>query len=248
MRRWLPSLWTIGCVLVFGVPLRADEQADKIIKQSIAARGSVARLNKIKGYEESSRGTISVMGMDIDFTAESLAAPPTRMKTTLKMEVNGMAHTIKVLFNGVAMTRSIDGNPLPLKEEEKDDARQRMHVAYLMRLTPLLDHQKYQLKCLVEAKVNGKDAQVIEISGKELRDTKFYFDKSTHLLAKVEYEGIGPGGNKGKQELVLSEYKEFNGIRQPTRLVISHDGTKFLEQTLTKYKILEKVNDSDFID
>jgi hypothetical protein len=235
-------------VLALSTDLRADDKAKEVIKQGIAARGGEEKLSKVKGYREKSKGTISVMGMDIEFSADSVAAPPTKMKTELKMEIMGMAHNVEVVVNGDAMRRSIDGMMLAMQDVEKEDAKQRMQVAYVMRLTPLLDEKAFQLKSLADAKVDGKDAQVVEITGKDLKETKFYFDKTTHLLAKVEYEGVGPMGNKGKQELQMSEYKDFDGVKQPTKLMISSDGTKFMEQSITEYKPLDKVDDKEFAD
>jgi hypothetical protein len=248
MRRTLLPLAAVCGVLALGTCLRADDKAKEVVKQGIAARGGEEKLSKVKGYREKSKGTISIMGMDIEFTADTVAAPPTKMKTELKMEVMGMAHTIEVVFNGDSMRRSIDGMNLALQDAEKDDAKQRMQVAHAMRLTPLLDDKAFQLKALADAKVGGKDAEVVEVTSKDLKETKFYFDKATHLLAMVEYEGVGPMGNKGKQELHMSEYKEFDGVKQPTKLAISNDGTKFLEQSLTEYKPLDKVDDKEFAD
>lgn len=248
MSRFVLPVMAMCSVLALGSALRADDKANEIVKQGIAARGGAEKLSKIKGYKESSKGTISVNGMDIDFTAETTAAPPTKMKTNLKMEIGGMTHAVEVVFNGDSLKRTIDGMTVPLQEGEKEDGKQRMELAYAMRLTPLLEDKAFQLKSLEDAKVDGKDANVVLVSGKDLKDAKFYFDKGTHLLLKLEYEGLGPSGAKGKQEMALGEYKEFDGIKQPTKLVVSSDGTKFLEQMLTEYKTLEKVDDKDFAD
>ncbi|HLW64958.1 MAG TPA: hypothetical protein VKS79_06515 [Gemmataceae bacterium] len=247
MRRTMLPVAVCG-ILVLSAGVRADDKAKEIIKQGIAARGGEEKLSKVKGYREKTKGTISIMNMDIDFSSDSVSAPPTKMKTELKMEVGGMSHSIEVVFNGETMRRSIDGMMLPLQDAEKEDAKQRMQVAYAMRLTPLLDEKAYQSKALPDAKVDGKDAAVVQITGKDMKETKFYFDKTTHLLALVEYEGVGPMGTKGKQELHLSEYKEFDGVKQPTKLMISNDGTKFMEQSVTEYKPLEKVDDKEFAD
>ena len=248
MRRTMLPLAAVCGVLAFGTAVRADDKAKEVIKQGIAARGGEEKLNKMKGYREKSKGTISVMGMEIEFSLDTLAAPPTKMKAELKMEVGGMSHTVDIVFNNGALKRTIGDMMLPVSDADKDDAKQRMEVAYAMRLTPLLDDKAFQIKSLADAKVGGKDTDVIQVTGKDVKDTKFYFDKATHLLAMVEYEGVAPMGGKGKQELQLSEYKDFDGVKQPTKLVISNDGTKFLEQSLTEYKPLDKIDDKEFAD
>src|SRR5262249_45727363 len=95
----LPCL-TLSAVLMFVSGLRADDAAVEIIKQAIAARGGEEKLNKIKAYKETTKGSISIMGMDLDFTSQSTVAPPTKMKTSVKMEVGGNAVTFEQVLNG----------------------------------------------------------------------------------------------------------------------------------------------------
>ena len=59
MRRTIPPFLAIGAVFVFGPALRADDKAKEIVKQAIAARGGEEKLSKVKGYRETSKGTIS---------------------------------------------------------------------------------------------------------------------------------------------------------------------------------------------
>jgi hypothetical protein len=247
LRLMLPSL-AVCAMLLLGTALRADDKARDVLKHAIAARGGEEKLSKMKGYRESSRGSIAVMGMEIEFEAQTIAAPPTRMRTDLEMELSGTKHTVKVRINGDSIKRSIDGKDLEMQDAEKEDGKQRMQVSYAMRLVPLLNDKTVQIKSLADAIVDGKETDVVQVSGKAIKETKFYFDRNTHLLTKVEYEGLGPSGNKGKLEMRLSEYKEFDGIKQPTKMTFSNDGTKFLEQTLTEYKVLDKIDEKDLDD
>jgi hypothetical protein len=50
----------------------------------------------------------------------------------------------------------------------------------------------------------------------------------------------------GVQEEVLSEYKEFGGVKRPTRKVIYCDGVKVCEDQVTEYKLLDKLDDALF--
>ena len=240
--------FAISVLFLFGPSLRADDAANEIIKQAIAARGGEEKLNKIKAYKETTKGTISIMGMDLDFTSESTVAPPKKIKTTAKMEVGGNAVTFEQVINGDKAKVTVNGMDVPVEDSQKADSLQRLRLTEAMKLTPLLADKSYDLKSLGESKVDGKDVVGVQVSSKNLKDTKMYFDKTTHLLVKTEHQGLDPTGKSAKQETFASDYKEFDGVKQPTKVLIKNDGEKFMEFQITEFKVLEKVDDKDLAD
>ena len=74
---------------------------------------------------------------------------------------------------------------------------------------------------------------------------KLYFDKGTHLLVKVERVSE-EAGVKLDKEYLLSDPKEFDGVKLPTRLVETLGGKKASESTFTSYKFPSKPDDAAF--
>jgi hypothetical protein len=249
MRRFVLPVIAVGTVLIFGPALRADDDAKEIIKKAIAATGGEEKLSKFKAYKESSKGTVSIMGNDLEFSMETVAAPPSKIKNVMKMEFGGNNVTFEQSVNGDKMKASLNGMDLPVPDEQKDDVKQQLFMRQAIQLVPLVTDSKFQLAKGDEIKVDDKPAVGVKISSKDLKEIKFYFDKSTNLLVRVEREGSDPnGGGKVKQEITFSDYKEMDGIQSPAKVVMVFDGKQFLEAKVTEHKSLEKVDDKDFGD
>jgi hypothetical protein len=44
----------------------------------------------------------------------------------------------------------------------------------------------------------------------------------------------------------MKEYKDFEGVKRPAKMVIERDGNKFLDLEITEIKLLEKLDDNEF--
>jgi hypothetical protein len=61
-------------------------------------------------------------------------------------------------------------------------------------------------------------------------------------VAKV----VGFMGDEFVQETFLADFKDFDGIKKATKIENHRDGKKFLEQQITEFKVLEKVDPKTF--
>ena len=61
-------------------------------------------------------------------------------------------------------------------------------------------------------------------------------------MAKV----VGFMGDEFVQETFLADFKDFDGIKKATKIENHRDGKKFLEQQITEFKVLEKVDPKTF--
>ena len=75
-----------------------------------------------------------------------------------------------------------------------------------------------------------------------------FFDKKTHLLAKVESRGADPvTGNEVNEERIIAEYtKTKDGVPIPKKVIVKHDGKQFIEAEVLEVNFLEKLDDSEF--
>jgi hypothetical protein len=244
----LPAL-ALGLLVGLTGRLPAQEDAKEIIKKAIAAQGGADKLEKFKGARSSSKGTISIMGMDFEFSADMVAQFPDKQKTTLKLEAMGNAITIVQLVNGDKINLTVNGMSMALPDVQKDSLKQSMALQKIMNLTPLLADKSYELKAIPGVKVGGKDTVGVEVKGKDLKDCKIYFDKDTNLIARVDHKGLdATGANEVEQQVTLSDYKDVQGVKKPMKTVMKHDDQKFMESTVTKIELSEKIDEKEFAD
>ncbi len=250
MRRALLPALALGLLVGVAGRSAAQDDAKEIIKKAIAAAGGADKLDKFKGTRTSGKGIISIMGMDLEFTADTISQYPDKQKTTVKLEIMGNAATIVQLINGDKASLTVNGMSTPIPDAQKDSLKQSMALQKAMNLTPLLNEKEgYELKAIPGVKVGDKETVGVEIKGKDLKDCKLYFDKGTNLIARVDHKGLDPMGmNEINQQVVVSDYKDVQGVKKPMKTVMNHDGQKFMESTLTKVELSEKIDEKEFSD
>lgn len=250
MRRSLVSCLALG--LVIGLVSRAAAQDDpkQIIKKAIVAHGGADKLNKFKASRNSSKGTISLMGVDLDFTSDTVSMYPSKQKIVIKMEFMGQSITVVQMVVGDKMSQTVNGTAQEIPDAQKAELKQSMEMQHVMNLTPLLQDNEFKLRSVPAIKVDGKEAAGLAVSAKNLKEIKMYFDKTSHLLVKIERMGADPAGGGGevKQEMFLSDYQDVNGLKKPTKVSMTNDGKKFMESTVIKQQVMEKIDDKEFAD
>jgi hypothetical protein len=53
-------------------------------------------------------------------------------------------------------------------------------------------------------------------------------------------------GEEFTQETTFADYKDFDGIRRPTKIASKRDGEPFITQHLTEFRALSKVDPKTF--
>lgn len=249
MRRLLQST-VIACVVGALVsPVRADDEAKKIVEKAITAHGGKDRIEKYKAIKSKAKGVLSILGMELEFTSETAFQFPDRARTTMKAEIMGTAMTIEQVIKGDKVSMSLNGMNQPIPDGMKNELRNGVLMQRIMNLTPLVTDKDFTLKSLGESKVDDAEVVGIQVDTKEVKDIKIYFDKKSNLLVKIERMGADPtGAGEVKQEMYLTDYKEFEGIKRPTKTVMKQNGTKMMESTTSEQKLLEKLDDKDLSD
>lgn len=74
-------------------------------------------------------------------------------------------------------------------------------------------------------------ANIVQITNTGGQGVRMYLDEQTALPARVTYLSQEPGNRSVLVEQSLSGWKDFDGIRMPTRIVVKHNGRKFTELT-----------------
>ncbi|MEJ7608841.1 MAG: hypothetical protein WKF37_21850, partial [Bryobacteraceae bacterium] len=70
-----------------------------------------------------------------------------------------------------------------------------------------------------------------QVSGKTGENAIVEIDPATALPRKLTFQSIGMRG-PGKFSTAFSEWKDLNGIKSPSRVIIEQDGSKFGEGSM----------------
>ncbi len=232
---------TAGCLglvvavvlaLTGGVRAGDRETALALIDQAIKAQGGEVGLTKAQTLVRMATGTF-FLGGETGFTSETTFGLPGRAKMVVKLDKGGQI--IQVL-NGDRGWSSAGGMVNEMPREGIDELREEVYVEWLTTLVPL----KKEGFTLTPVAALG-----VKVSSKGHNDAILYFDKDSGLLVKFERQSR-EAGILAKKEYVLGGFKEFDGVKLPTKRTELLNGKKIAEVTSASYKFLSKADDAMF--
>jgi hypothetical protein len=223
---------SLMATLLLGMAAPAWSQGDNakaIIEKAIQAQGGADKVAKLKVSHEKARGTFYLAEKEIPFKVEAYQQLPNQARTVITLNAGGMDRTIIEVVNGDKAWQSVNGVTTELDDKELADNKEALHASYVTTLLPLLNDKGFELKGLGEAKVDSKVVVGVKVSFKGRQDVKLYFDKESGLLVKVTRPTREPIAMKPViQDELFSDYKVVDGVKQPQRVLILHDGKKFM--------------------
>jgi hypothetical protein len=242
------SRWVLGLVAVLAVaPVAGADDAAAVVKKAIDAHGGAAVLDRLRAGTSKLKGDMVVQGTPLEFTGEVVYELPGKFRLRLDLEVGGQKLPVVQVVNGDTVSTTLNGTAQKLGDAERAELLQSLAMQEVTQFTPLLAGNKYTLRALPDEDVGGKPAAVVLVSAKNFKDTKLCFDKGTGLLVKTSRKALAPGNPvEVTEETVLSEYKKVDGIMTPMKMVVTHDGKKFMTEIITEAKMMEKADPKAF--
>ena len=241
-------LWTLGFVLAAAFALHAAEQDDakNIIDKAIKAHGGQEKLAKLKAVTMRLKGTLHQPGGDVPFTGEMVTQGADQSRLVLDGESNGAKFTFVQVLNGDKGWHKINDDTQELNADQLAEAKEEAYESWAATLAPLHD-KAFDLSSLGEVKVEHRPAIGVRVSSKGHRDVNLYFDKELSLLIKSEIRVKDEeSGMEVNQESTYSDFKEIDGIKEATKIVVKRDSKPFVEATVEQVKREEKADDSIF--
>ncbi len=242
MQKLLTAVLAMGCVFGSSAVRGGDRDDDlAIIDQAIQAQGGADALAKLHTAVRRGEGVLYQGDDKLPFTDEMTFDLPDRWRFSVEIEKNTR---IAYAVAGDKGWESIGGKADDLGAERLKELHGEIYVLWLETLLPL-KKDGIDLTPLPEIKVNGQPAVGVKGSSQGLADVNIYFDKGTHLLAKLEWTAREAGLPRAK-EYLLGDYKEFDGVQMPTHLIETTDGKKSAELLSASYKFPSKADDAAF--
>jgi hypothetical protein len=219
------------------------DQALAILDQAIKARGGEEALGRARMQVRMARGSTFLEDKEFPFTEELRLDLPFRLRHAVELGGPQRGTVLHVLAKDRGW-QATGGAVADVSRQQFDELREEAWVAWMTTLAPLKD-KDVVLQMLPEEKVNDQPAVGIKASVKGHAELKLYFDRKTWLLVKLDRK-TQEEGLEFRKETLYSEYKEFDGIKMPTRIVEIARGKKVLELTVREYRFPEKHDEATF--
>jgi hypothetical protein len=225
-------------LLLLPLTLRAaDRNAVAIVERAIKAHGGREALARAARSTRACTGTLSLLGKDVPLVRRVTQDLPDRLR--VEIEAGKRVRSVLVLDGGRAF--QADGGPtITLLPRRVRELREEAHLWWVSTLVPLTKPE-FILRALPQT----KDAVGVVASFRGQPDVKLWFSKSTGLLERMESRGPEAGVLVDREQ-TLSDYKDFAGVKLPTRESVKHDGHIITSCTISGYTFPKKLEASLF--
>jgi hypothetical protein len=225
---------------------RADEkdEAKAVIDKALKAMGGEAKVAKLKAGTWKATLTASEGGNDVSVVSDGTWQGKDQYHINGEATFGGRTESAMFVINGDKGW----GKHNDRVDEAKDELPLIKNGLYAMRAPQLLPEFKgkdSKLSHLGEVKVNDKPAVGVSVAHKDFKDISVFFDTESGLPVKTEIHLTDPRGKEITVEFFYSDYKEMEGIKHPTKLLIKFDN-KEAKMEVSEIKAKDKVDDSEF--
>jgi hypothetical protein len=239
MKRLLGVITVVA--LVSGSGVRADEGDTKaVIDQAIKALGGEEKLAKPASSKV--KGTITIDGNANPFTVQTTVASLERYRGDFEGSFGGNDVKVITVLNGDKGWRKVGDKVMDLDGDMITTTRRHVYIQQASVTVVPLKGKGFTVEPAGEEKVGETPAVVLKVTGPDGKDFRIFFDKATHLPLKSSGLVIGFGGEEYTQETTYSDYKEFDGVKRPTKVASTRDGQPFIEHQVLEYKLLDSVD------
>jgi len=246
----------LGAVLLFGLtaPGRAAESTDTpaavktdpapaiskeasvLLDKAIQALGGEEKLNKAKSLSWKSKSTITFNGNDNDVTTETTEQDFDHFRETFDANFGGNAIKGLTVLAGDKGWRDFGDNHMDMDKDAIVNQKRTVYLNVIPATLVALKGKDFKVEPL------ATDATGIKVTPTDGKEFSLYFDKDTGLPARLVAKVVGFMGDEFTQETTFSDYKDMAGIKKATKVVSKRNGEKFMDQQITEFTVLDKVD------
>jgi hypothetical protein len=248
MSRFLGAVFLALLVSGLGSPGRAegDKDAGAVLDKAIKALGGEEKLRAVKAVTWKSKGTLTLGDNASEFTSQTTVQGLDHFRQEFEGEFMGNKVKGVTVLSGDKGWRKFGDMGMEMDKDAVANQKRNVYLQTVVVTLLPLKGKEFKVKAAGEEKVNEKPAAVLAVTGPDGKDFKMYFDKESGLPVKQVAKVAGFGGDEFTQETTLGGYKDFDGVKKATKIEAKREGKKFLEQELTEFKVLDKVDPKTF--
>ena len=234
MRNFLALL-----IVVSVASVTVAQTLDDVVARAIKAHGGADALAKMKAFERSGKGRVTMINAEVDAIYVAKLALPDRALFTVDMTRSDAKMKTTIGLNGLSGWVQANNDPAKdLGSSQFDLMADESWVHYLCTIGPL-GNKNLKLVAVAETKVDGQSADGVKVTKDGKPDVTFYFSKASNLLVKAEAK-IKDGANTFNKEWIFAEHKEFSGVKLPTKVTDLQSGTRQAQWAGVEYKFVDK--------
>jgi outer membrane lipoprotein-sorting protein len=241
---------TAAFLLLLPAGVRAGEadEARAVLERAVKALGGPDKLNRWPDATFRARGQFKINDEKIDFSGDLSVKAQNRYRWGVEVTVEGRTRAATVVLDGdkgwfqIAGREKSDDLPKEIRDIFRVDFRA---VRLAQRLTPLLD-KDVRLSHLGELKINGRTAVGVKAAPKDMPEIDLWFDKETCLPVRAQVRVRESEQGEVEHTFDFADYKEFNGLKQFTKLTLKRGDQPAMEMELSEFQFSEKLDDSLF--
>jgi hypothetical protein len=242
------AVFLILVLLIGGVAayafLRTPAEGPATLAQAIAAHGGATAIERTRTGKITAHGaTMDSLGLPFPMTVEEYFQAPHHLKRLeTSKHFDGKNHTIGVLApDGKRWHRSPDGS---VEVIAADTTEEQCLLAFLLELLRLKE-DKVPLTPLPVEEVLGRPALAFQPVLGESVQPSLYFDRETKLCVKIKRK-LTDGEKTAVLELLLTNYRDIDGVQVPMKITTLLDGIRKQEIQLDKVEFLDRLPDDTF--
>jgi len=195
------------CLLaLLAAPALAQPSVDQIIEKYTQALGGQAAYEKVS--TRTMNGTVEIPDDNVTGTARLVAKAPGSFRLTLNIPGYGLVETVLDGTNGWEKnpdsgTHAMSKGDLAVAQRDRSFYRE-------VRLKEM-----YPTMTASSEKLNGRAVSVVEATPAAGPAEKMYFDVSSGLLVKRDFERVTLEDGIVQYEILLKDYRDVDGLKLP---------------------------------
>lgn len=235
------TVLVLGLGLILTVPVTAadDEQkaAREILDKAIKAMGGAEPVARMKSLTWKAKAKISINEAEVTTTEDWSAKNLDRYRVDVNLTIGGNNVIGTLVINGDKGWGKANDKTNELEKGLATGFQNIFRSGRLIHLLPQAREKPYGLSPLGELKVGDKEALGVRISQKDRPDVSLYFDKKTGLPLKAEVRVVEmEGAAELAYEVFFNDYKDFDGLKHPSKITVHRDGKQAVETEISDVK------------
>lgn len=248
-------LFGIAVLLFAAAPTCFAQSADKIINESIRAVGGAKTLQKIRSTDW--EGTVREPNGSAAGEFTLITAAPGKFYREF---VFGAQQTVEACNASSCWGEEDNGNLYTLFGAEEKRVEATGH--YLNFALANYKKSKIYARFMGTENLDGKPADVVELTIPPGEKRRVYFDRESHLIVKEVIEATAApvteakaagavskvasaGSFGGEEDITYADYRDIQGIREPFQITIQKNGQTF-QVSVEHISFNTRVNASSF--
>ena len=247
MKRFLVAVVLTVFGLSLAGPIRADDKdAKAILDKAVKALGGEQKLSKATAIAWKANGIFTFGENGSEFNGQVTAQGVDHVRMVFDGKFGDNQFKAVTVLSGDKGWRKFNDDSMSLDQTGVANEKRNLYLL----VTPLtllpLKGKGFEIEMAGEEKVGGDAAIVLNVKGPDGKDFRLSLDKETSLPVKVLAKVVGLMGDEFILARVYSDYQDFDGIKRPTKVVSTRDGEKFVDEKITDFKVLDKVDPETF--